>query len=129
MVGPDNSLREAVGDDPLATTNLWYTRLCKSAARASRGALVGNLDEHQREALVASLVMLSEEFTVVPMRDLAWRIGLLSASESGLSSLGAEAVAAAEFMRARLLVSSRDNSPGIRTACRRLDIGYRTLRR
>jgi hypothetical protein len=129
MVGPDDALREAVRDDPLATTNLWYTRLCKSAARAGRGALVGNLDEHQREALVAALVMLPEEFTIAPMAEVAWRTGLLSASQSGLSTLGAEAVAAAVSMSARLLVSSRHDSPGIRTTCRRLGIPYDTLRR
>lgn len=112
MVGPDAALRRSVGDEPLATTNLWYARLCKSAARAGSGALVGNLNLAERQALVAALVRLSDQFAVTPMRDLAWRMGVLIAEQNGLSTLGVEAVAAAEALGARVLVSSRDDSPG-----------------
>ena len=129
MVGPDRALRRSVGDEPLATTNLWYARLCKSAARAGTGALVGNLDVAERQALVAALVKLPDQFTVAPMRELAWRMGLLIAEQGGLSILGAEAVAAAEALPARVLASSRDDSPGIRAACRRLGIRYSTIAR
>jgi len=129
MVGPDSSLRRAVQGEPLATTNLWYARLCKSAARAATGALVGNLDLAERQALVAVLVKLPDEFTIAPMRDLAWRMGTLVAEEVRLSTLAAEVVTAAEKLSARVLVSSRDDNPGIRAACGRLGIPYATLRR
>ena len=129
MVGPDRALRRSVGDEPLATTNLWYARLCKSAARAGTGALVGNLDPAERQAVVAALVKLPDQFTVAPMRELAWRMGLLIAEQGGLSTLGAEAVAAAEALPARVLASSRGDSPGIRGACRRLGIRYSTITR
>jgi hypothetical protein len=129
MARPDRSLRDAVGDEPLATTNLWYARLCKSAARAGRGALAGDLSPDERQALVAALVRLPEDMTVVPMRQLAWRMGVLVSQESGLSTLGSEAVAAAEALGARVLTSSRDDSPGIRRCCDRLDIAYSTLPR
>ena len=127
MVGPDRALRRSIGDEPLATTNLWYARLCKSAARAGTGALVGNLNLEERQALVAALVKLPDEFTITPMR--AWRMGLLIAEQTGLSTLGAEAVAAAEALPARVLASSRDDSPGVRAACRRLRIKYSTIPR
>jgi hypothetical protein len=129
MARPDQSLRGAVGDEPLATTNLWYARLCKSAARAGRGALAGDLSPDERQALVAALVRLPEDMTVVPMRQLAWRMGVLVSEESGLSTLGSEAVAAAEALGARVLTSSRDDSPGIRRCCDRLRIAYSTLPR
>jgi hypothetical protein len=129
MVGPDRALQRAVRNEPLATTNLWYARLCKSAARAGAGALVGSLDLAERQALTEALVKLPEEFTVAPMRDLAWRMGLLIAEQTGLSTLGAEVVAAAEARSARVLASSRDDSPGVRTACGRLSIAYSTIRR
>lgn len=108
MVGPDDALHDAVRSEALATTNLWYARLCKSAARAGRGALLGNLNDAERQALVAALVTLPDYLAVVPLRDLAWRMGVLTAEESGLSTLGAEAVAAAEALPARVLASSRD---------------------
>ncbi len=129
MVGPDTSLQQAVDDEPLATTNLWYARLCKSAARAGTGALVGHLDLEERQALIAALVELPGPFTVAPMQALAWRMGVLTAEHTGLSTLGAEAVAAAEALPARILASSRDDSPGIRAACQHLGLQYRTLAR
>jgi hypothetical protein len=129
MVGPDRLLRRAVGREALATTNLWYARLCKSAARSAGGALLGDLRLEERQALVAALVQLPRDITVAPMRELAWRMGTLVAEQSGLSTLGAEAVAAAETLGARMLASSRDDSPGIRHCCDRLQIPYATVTR
>jgi hypothetical protein len=129
MAGPDPQLRRAVRREPLATTNLWYARLCKSAARATAGALLGELPTAQRREVVAALVRLPDSITVVPMRDLAWRMGTLVAQHRGLSTLGSEAVAAAEALGARVLASSRDDSPGIRQCCADLGIRYSTIDR
>jgi len=129
MVGPDRDLRRAVRREPLATTNLWYARLCKSAARAAGGALAGDLPPAEREALVAALVRLPDDISVVPMRDVAWRMGVLVCQRTGLSTLAAEAVAAAEVLGARVLASSRDDSPGIRLSCEQLGIRYSTVDR
>jgi len=129
MTGPDPTLRAVVGGEPLATTNLFYARLCKSAARVGSGALLGALRPAERDAVVAALVRLPDDIEVVPMRQVAWRMGLLVSRERGLSTLGSEAVAAAEVLRARLLASSRDESPGIRHCCTRLRISYETVPR
>jgi hypothetical protein len=103
MVGPGRDLRSAVRRQSLATTNLWYARLCKSAARATSAGLLGHRPEAERVALVAVLVKLPADVTVVPMRDLAWRIGVLVSEHTGLSTLGSEAVAEAEALGARVL--------------------------
>jgi hypothetical protein len=129
MVGADRDLRRAVRREALATTNLWYARLCKSAARAAGGALIGDLPPPERQALVAALVKLPDGIIVAPMRDLAWRMGVLVSERTGLSTLGSEAVAAAEVLGARVLASSRDDSPGIRLTCEQLGIPYATLAR
>ena len=129
MAGPDPRLRREVASEQLATTNLWYARLCKSAARSTGGALLGQLPPVERRAVVAALVRLPDSITVVPMRDLAWRMGTLVAEHSGLSTLGSEAVAAAEALGARVLASSRDDSPGVRHCCSRLAIRYSTISR
>jgi len=129
MVGADRDLLHAAANESLATTNLWCARLCKSAARSASGALLGGLSLEERRALVAGLVTLPDEITVVPMRELAWRMAVLISEEVGLSTLGSEAVAAGEALSARLLVSSRDDSPGIRRACLRRNIGYTTIDR
>ncbi len=129
LAGPDSALRRAIRRDSLATTNLFYARLCKSAAGQSGGALLGGWDPGERGALIAALVALPDEFEVVPMRDLAWRMGQLVAEHRGLSTLGSEAVAAAEHLGARVLVSSRDESPGMRDACQSLQLHHATLAR
>jgi hypothetical protein len=129
MAGPDPALRRAVGSEELAATNLWYARLCKSAARSTGGALLGQLPAAERRAVVAALIRLPDSIAVVPMRDLTWRMGTLVAEHSGLSTLGSEAVAAAEALGARVLASSRDDSPGIRRCCTHLAIRYSTIRR
>lgn len=125
----DDALVDAVAGEPIATTNLWYTRLCKSAARATGGALLGGWDVAERRALVAGLVALPSEVAIVPMRDLAWTMGELIADHRGLSTLGAEAVAAATRVEGRILASARDDGPGIRACCAHLGIRYDVLTR
>jgi hypothetical protein len=129
MARRDDELTDVIGEDVVATTNLWYARLCKSAARASGGAILGGWSEADRRALIAGLVALPDEIVVVPMRDLAWRMGELVADHTGLSTLGSEAVAAALELDGRLLVSARDDGPGIRECCAQLGVPYDAVSR
>ncbi len=129
MARRDDALVDAIGGEEVATTNLWYARLCKSAARATGGALLEGWNEDDRRSLIAGLVALPDEVLVVTMRQLAWRMGELIADHNGLSTLGAEAIAAAIELNARLLVSSRDDGPGIRQSCATLGVPYTTLPR
>lgn len=129
LAGPDQALLDAIGHDVVATTNLWYVRLCKSAANRRGGALLGGWSDEERDAIIGGLLSLDDAITVKPLRELAWRMGVLSAEHSGVSSLGAEAVAAAETLDASVLVSSRDDGPGIRACCQSVGVGYRALPR
>ena len=54
----DDPLIAAVAGEQIATTNLWYARLCKSAARAASGSVLSGWDEPQRRMLVQHLVVL-----------------------------------------------------------------------
>ena len=129
MARRDEALEAAIADQSLATTNLWYARLCKSAASVSVGAGRGRWSVDQRRVLVARLVDLPDEVAVVPMRQLAWRMGELIAGYNGLSMLGAEAVAAAIALEGHLLVSARDDGPGIQRCCAAVGVGYDALPR
>lgn len=129
LAGPDPALRRAVARSAVATTNLWYARLCKSAAGQGGGALLGSWSAEEREALIAGLIALPENIEIVAMKELAWRMGQLVQAHLALSTLGSEAVSAAEHLGASILVSSRDDGPGIRRACSALRIRYRTLER
>ena len=125
----DQPLVDAIDGEAVATTNLWYARLCKSGARSTGGALLARLRPDQRRALIAGLVALPDAVIVVPMRLLAWKMGELAAEHSGLSTLGTEAIAAALDLNARLLVSARDDGPGIRQCCSTLGVEYAALPR
>jgi hypothetical protein len=129
MGGPDHMLRDAVGAEDLATTNLWYARLCKSVASQTSGGLLAPLNENARREISKALVRLPHHIEIVPMREVAWRMGVLSAEGWRLSTLGSEAVAAAEHLAARVMVSQRDESPGIRESCRQHDIPYSAITR
>jgi len=124
MARRDDALVQAVGGEQVATTNLWYARLCKSAAKAGDGALLRGWARDERRALIAALVALPDDVVVVPMRQLAWRMAELSNDHQGLSTLGAEAVAVALGAEGRVLVSSRDDGPGIRECCERVGVRY-----
>ena len=125
----DQPLIDAIAGESVATTNLWYVRLCKSAARATGGALLAGWRPDERRALIAGLVALPDDVIVVPMRELAWKLGVLAAEHGGLSTLGAEAVAAALHLNARVIVSARDHGAGIRQCCSTIGVAYDALPR
>jgi len=129
MARPDPALVKELGTSRLATTNLWYARLCKTAARATGGSFFRGWSTEELHALTAGLIALPDEVEVAPMRELAWRMGELVATHSGLSTLGAEAVAAATESGARILVSARDDGPGIRACCKSQGVSYEAIPR
>jgi hypothetical protein len=129
LAGPDPALKKAVVRCDIATTNLWYARLCKSASGYGGGALLGSWSQPERDSVIAGLIALPDQVIVIAMRELAWRMGQLVHDHGGLSTLGSEAVSAAEHLGARLLVSSRDHGPGVRAACETLGIRHTVLPR
>ncbi|HVB06446.1 MAG TPA: hypothetical protein VNF07_09420 [Acidimicrobiales bacterium] len=115
------------GSEP-ATTNLYLYRLCRSALAASGGALTGSWAAARRRQLAAALLGLPEHVTIVPMRDLAVEMAGFASSE-GLSTLGAEAVAASARLSAPLCVWEGDDGPRIRAAMARRGADYRLVPR
>jgi predicted transcriptional regulator with HTH domain len=136
----DHLLRDLLADDlsedlagllaehEPATTNLYLFRLCRSVVSAPGGALTGSWDAEGRRALGAQLLVLPGEIEVVPIRVLAFRMAEIAGAHR-VSTLGAEAVAAAENLRAPLCVWEGDDGPSIRAAVVALDGDYRTVAR
>lgn len=114
--------------DVVATTNLFYARLCRAVASPRRsGRLVGDLTADAPAAISAVLQLLPREIVITPMRELAWPMAQLAASYRGLSLLGTEAVAAAVHLDATLCVRDRNNGPGIRAAAEAMGVPYVTI--
>lgn len=112
----------------LATTNLYYYRLCRAALAARGGALTAQWSSKRRHEAARALTMLSPEIEILPMKHIAIRMAELS-GEFRLSALGAEAVAATEAQEGRLCVWEGDAGPGIRACCASLRVVYRTISR
>lgn len=125
---PPPGLRRILRTRTPATTNLYHLRLCRAVVQARGGALTGAWASEQRQALGRRLVALPDEIRVVPLRALAYDMALL-AHEHGLSSLGAEAIAAARALEAPLYVDETDDGPRIRAAASTHRVTYRTVAR
>ena len=123
-----DGLAQLLADHEPATTNLYLLRLCRSVVSATGGALTGSWSSAARRALGRQLATLSEDIEVVPVRTLAFRMAEL-ADAHRLSSLGAEAVAAAEHLSGPLCVWTGDDGPNIRSAVADLSGDYRTIPR
>ncbi|WP_419924702.1 hypothetical protein [Candidatus Poriferisocius sp.] len=121
-------LHQMLADHQPATTNMYLLRLCRSVVSAAGGTLTGSWSASARRALGQQLLALPEDIEVVPMRSLAFRMAEL-ADAHRLSSLGAEAVAAAEHFGGPLCVWVGDDGPGIRAAMADLAGDYRTIAR
>jgi hypothetical protein len=119
-------LTRLITANELATTNLYFVRLCKSVVAARGGALTGNWSPQRRRELGRRLVELPESILILPMRLVGFRMAEL-AEDQRLSTLGAEAVAAAEHLGASLYVWEGDDGPGIREAARASGVTYRTI--
>ena len=140
VVLDDHLLRDLLADDPArdlarllrqhdpATTNLYLHRLCKSAVSARGGTLTGSWSREQRRALGRRLVDLPASVEIVPIRTIVYRMAEV-ADAHRVSTLGAEAVAAAEHLSASLCVWDGDDGPGIRAAAAAVGIRYRTVSR
>lgn len=122
------SLRSLLRRHEPATTNLYLHRLCRSVVSARGGALTGLWPPEQRRELGRRLSSLPDEIQVVPMRELAFRMAEIAGAHR-VSTLGAEAVAAAEGLGGPLCVWEGDDGPGIRSAAAAVGVRYRTLSR
>ena len=119
-------LGRLVASNELATTNLYYVRLCKSVVGARGGALTGGWSRERRRELGRRLLELPESILIPSMRLTGYRVAELA--EGGrISTLGAEAVAVAEYLDASLCVWEGDDGPGIRSAARSAGVTYRTI--
>lgn len=121
-------LAEVLADHPPATTNLYLLRLCRSVVSARGGRLTGGWPEERRRALGARLVALPDHVELVPIRSIAYRMAEIVADHR-VSTLGAEAVAAAEHLQAPLCVWEGDDGPAIRAASAAVGAPYRTIAR
>ncbi len=115
----------------LATTGLWYHRLCRALGdRTVVGSLsrrLGGVDEHVAASVLAAVVDLPESIGLVSLRDLAWPMGALLHQGLHLNLLSLEALAAARHLDADLCLAPADDNPPLRRSAASLDVTVRTI--
>jgi len=121
-------LRSLLRRHDVATTNLYYFRLCRAALAGRGGALTAGWSTERRCEAAQALSALGPEVPIVPMRGLAVRMADLAGSYR-LSALGAESVAAAEQTGAELCAWEGDRGPNISECCAAVGVHYRTISR
>lgn len=121
-------LSRILRDSQPATTNLYVYRLSKSVVSARGGTLTGSWSVERRRGLGRTLMALPASVEVVAMRVLAYRMAEICDVQR-VSTLGAEAVAAAEYLDANLCVWEGDDGPAIRSAATESGVRYLTVAR
>jgi hypothetical protein len=122
----EGNLGRLVASNEIATTNLYYVRLCKSVVGARGGSLTGGWSSERRRELGRRLLDLPDSIQIPSMRLIGYRVAEL-AEKGRISTLGAESVAAAELLEAPLCVWEGDDGPGIRAVARLAGVRYRTI--
>jgi hypothetical protein len=120
------------GDVRLATTGLWYHRLCRAlndtAVLGSMSRQLGVPTDDVASAAVAAVVDLPEDIELRSLRDLGWPMGAVVASGVRLNLLSLEAIAAAEALEADICLAPADENPPLLAVARQRGIEVRIVR-
>lgn len=124
-------LRVLLDDEPpslrpggarLATTGLWYHRLCRAiGSPAVSGALarrLNSVDPSVGAAVAQAIATLPETIDLPSLRRLAWPMAGLLQDGARLNLLSLEALATAEHLGADLCLAVADENPQLIEAAR-----------
>ena len=131
LLGDEPSGLDVSGAASIATTGLWYHRLCRALADDRVvGALsgqIGSVDPAVAQATIAALVDLPEGVTLVSLRDLAWPMAELVSDGTRLNLLSLEALAAAQHLDATICLAAADENPPLVAAAQAADVPIRVV--
>jgi hypothetical protein len=134
-------LRVLLDDEPpalrpmgatIATTGLWYHRLCRALAdTAVIGALsrrLGDLDDAVAAVVLGAVIELPETIGLVSLKTLGWPMGELVHAGARLNLLALEALAAAIHLSADVCLAEGDQNDPLRAAATTFGVSVRTVR-
>lgn len=119
------------GGARLATTGLWYHRLCRALVdQALIGSLsrqLGNVNEAIAADVLGAVVDLPDSIELVSLRALGWPMGDLVHAGARLNLLSLEALAAARHLSSEIcLAPANDNAP-LRSVASNFGVSVRTV--
>lgn len=125
---PANLLRRGAS---VATTGLWYHRLCRALAdQAVMGSMsrrLGDVDADTAAGVVAAVAELPDTIELLSLRKLGWPMGTLVGSGERLNLLSLEAITAARHLDAEICLAADDDNAPLRSSARRLGIPVRII--
>jgi hypothetical protein len=133
-------LRVLLDDEPsglrrpgtrIATTGLWYHRLCRALAdHAVVGAMskrLGAVADDVAAATLAAVIALPDTVELVSLRTLGWPMAVLVHAGARLNLLSLEALAAARHLTADICLAEQDNNDPLRAAAKNFGITVRSV--
>ena len=127
---PVDLARDARDRGELATTELYYHRLCASYARpeiAGRlSAPLAQFDPRARARFRERIAALPDDIISIPIRSLAWRMAEIR-ERFHVSTLVAEVLASAENLSATIAVDQADLGPRMQFAALELHVELVTV--
>jgi hypothetical protein len=133
-------LRVLLSDEPpmlrptgaaIATTGLWYHRLCRALAdRAVVGALsrrLGAVDDEIAAGVLGAVIDLPDTIELVSLRTLGWPMAELVHGGARLNLLSLEALAAARHLAADLCLAESDDNAPLRAVAGSFGVIVRTV--
>ena len=119
------------GDARIATTGLWYHRLCRavtdSTVVGSMSRRLSGLAPAAASAAIASVVRLPADIEMVSLRTLGWPMAELLSGGLRLNLLSLEAIAAARVIDAEICLAAADRNEALIDAARILGLNVRTV--
>lgn len=116
----------------LATTGLWYHRLCRAlsdqAVVGSMSRRLGAVDDAFASDVLGAVVELPDAIELISLRELGWDMAALVHDGPRLDLLGLEALAAARHLDADICLARADDNPPLRAAARASAVAIRTIR-
>lgn len=115
----------------VATTGLWYHRLCRALANTtvigSLSKQLGELDEAASASVLAAVIRLPDTIELISLRTLSWPMAELVHGGARLNLLSLEALAAARQLSAEICLGVADDNAPLRSAAAEFDVAVRTV--
>lgn len=133
-------LRMLLGEEPhelrprggiVATTGLWYHRLCRALADqvvvGSMSRQLGGVTPDVAAEVIAAVIELPTSIELLSLRALGWSMGELIRDGARLNLLSLEALAAARFLDAEICCAHANENEPLMEAARTHAIPIRSI--